>query len=146
MKQTIHGRKYDTETAEALVGWGNGCYGHDPHRCYETLYRKGSGEFFLHGEGGAMSKYAQNLGNNQWQGEEVLIPLTYEAAKQWTAEKGTAEEYELIFGETQGKRKTITVTLAAEAAATLQSMAARDGSSLAECVEKLIRAAVEQSA
>lgn len=52
MIKIINKRKYDTSMAEELL-----CYasGHDNTRFRyysETLYRKRTGEYFLHGEGG----------------------------------------------------------------------------------------------
>ena len=63
MKMIIHGKKYDTETAinRAYFNNGIGCY--DSCWFEETLFQKMNGEFFLHGRGGAMSKYFELSGN-----------------------------------------------------------------------------------
>ena len=52
MKQIINGKKYDTETAERLACEDAGLPVNDFAYWCEELYRKKTGEFFLHGEGG----------------------------------------------------------------------------------------------
>ena len=55
MRKNIDRKMYDTETAELLASSSNG-YGHGDFRYMEEqLYRKKTGEFFLYGEGGALS-------------------------------------------------------------------------------------------
>ena len=58
MKKIINGRLYDTDTAILIGYWDNGYGAGDFHKCYEELYRKKNGEFFLYGSGGAMTVYA----------------------------------------------------------------------------------------
>ena len=65
MKKIINGKKYDTDTAQELASWDNGGGWRDFHHCEETLYRKKTGEFFLFGEGGPMTKYAVSTGQTQ---------------------------------------------------------------------------------
>lgn len=98
MKKIINGKRYDTETAEALGEWDNGHYGRDFERCSETLYRKKNGEFFLHGEGGALSRYAKYYGGNVSGGEQIIV-MTYAEAQGWAEEHLEADRYEAIFGE-----------------------------------------------
>ena len=98
MKKIINGRMYNTETAKACGEWSNGYYTNDFSYCAETLYRKKTGEFFLFGEGGAMSKYSERCGDMRGYGEQI-IPLTEEAARAWAEKRLTAEEYIGVFGE-----------------------------------------------
>lgn len=98
MKKIIGGKKYDTNTAECVGSWDNGLNSGDFNNCSEDLYRKKTGEFFLHGEGGANSKYSKSNGNSSW-GSSDIIPLSIEEAKQWFEDYGDADEYEAIFGE-----------------------------------------------
>lgn len=93
MKRIINNKVYDTETARNVGAWDNGKYGNDFGRLSETLYQKKTGEFFLYGEGGPMTKYAKSAGNNSWSGGEEIIPLTVEAARTWAEEHLTADEY-----------------------------------------------------
>jgi len=97
MKKIIGNKKYDTDTAK-LIGSISYGYPSDLNYWNEELYQKKTGEFFLYGVGGPMSKYAHRIGQNEWSGGEELFPLTPEEAKRWTEEHLTAEEYEEIFG------------------------------------------------
>ena len=98
MKKIINGRMYNTETAKMVGEWNNGRYG-DFGYCSESLYQKKTGEFFLYGEGGPMSKYVVSCGSNSWGGGEMITPLNEKEAKQWSEHHITADEYENIFGE-----------------------------------------------
>ena len=70
MKKILGGKKYDTETARMVGNYWNGNSGFG--KCYEALYCKRTGEFFLYGEGGPMSKYGVAYGDNEWgYGEEI---------------------------------------------------------------------------
>ena len=100
MKKIINGKKYDTDTAKAVGTWDNGRSGRDFSHCAETLYRKRTGEYFLYGVGGPMSKYSQSNGNTTSGGEDIR-PLTEAEARKWAEEKLTAGEYEEIFGEVE---------------------------------------------
>lgn len=97
MKKIINGKRYDTDTATLI---GNAGYGHPGDFEYweENLYRKKTGEFFIHGEGGAMSKYSRKTGQNEWSGGEEIRPLTLREAQDWAEKYLDADEYEEIFG------------------------------------------------
>ena len=99
MKKIINGKKYNTETAESVAEWDNGLGYGDFGRCAETLYRKRTGEFFVHGRGGARTQYAERCGNNCWCGGEDITPMTEEEAREWCEGKTDADTYEAIFGE-----------------------------------------------
>ena len=75
MKKVISGRRYDTDTAKKV---GEASYSNcsDFHYWSEELYRKKTGEYFLFGEGGALSKYQQEVGQNEWTGGKEIIPLS----------------------------------------------------------------------
>lgn len=99
MKKIINGKKYDTETAQMVGVWDNNLMYNNFSYCAELLYRKHTGEFFLHGKGGAMSKYAVSCGDNSWRGGEKIIPLSEDEACKWAEEHLDWNEYEEIFGE-----------------------------------------------
>jgi len=86
MKRILNMKRYDTETSEVIAKWDNGGHRGDFHRCEETLYRTRNGNWFLHGEGGALSPYAENCeaGRSTEAGEE-LIAFTAEEAATWLA-------------------------------------------------------------
>lgn len=81
MKKTIDGIHYDTKNATAIGTAGTlGLLSH----WEATLYRTpGSKRFFLVGEGGPMTRFAQSAGYNSWIDGEDLIPLIDEQALQW---------------------------------------------------------------
>ena len=98
MKKIINGRMYDTETAEKIEEWDNGMYGNDFRACEETLYKKKTGEYFIYGHGGALSKYSISCGNGST-GSSDIIPLTEDEAKNWMETKGDPDVYLEEFGE-----------------------------------------------
>lgn len=95
MKKIINGKKYNTETATCV---GRFSYRGGFDYVEEFLYKKKTGEFFIYGEGGADSKYAQSISYNEWCGGEKIIPITIERAKRWAEEHMDADEYESVFG------------------------------------------------
>lgn len=99
MKKIINGKKYDTDTAKMVLSWGNNHNGFT--YCHEELYLKKTGEFFLYGSGGPMSRYAQSCGDNCTSGGSEIIPLTEKKARKWVEEHGDADDYEEIFGEVE---------------------------------------------
>lgn len=101
MIEIIRGRKYNTETAEMVAEYATYDRRKSDLSYYEEeLYKKKTGEFFLHGMGGPMTKYAVAVGNAYSDGEKI-IPLTEEQAKEWVERYMDAEDYEEIFGEVE---------------------------------------------
>lgn len=100
MKKIINGKKYNTETAEEVGNWNNGLSVSDFNHCSEHLYKKKTGEYFLHGSGGALTKYSERVGDMFGGGEEI-IPLSEAEAKKWAEVHISVEEYEEIFGEVE---------------------------------------------
>lgn len=99
MKKIINGKMYNTGTAKPIYLYTNGLPESDFNSCKEFLYRKTTGEYFLHGWGGAMSKYSEQCGSNTWSGGEEITPLTEEEAKLWTELHADADTYIEEFGE-----------------------------------------------
>ena len=140
MKKIINGRKYDTDTATLIGEWSDG-YPRDFRYQCETLYRKRTGEFFLHGEGGAMSKYAVSHGDNSWSGGEEIIPLSYDRAREWAEKHLDADDYEAAFGEVSedgDESVMLSVRVPASVKATLDRLASQSGRSKAEIVADAI--------
>ena len=98
MKKVIDGRLCNTETAKELGIWSNDLNQGDFDRCAETLYLTKSGQYFVHGNGGARSKYAERHGN-MWGGGEDIYLLTRTEAMKWAEEHLGADEYTAAFGE-----------------------------------------------
>lgn len=79
MKKIIKGKTYNTETAK-LIAYNRA--GENEKMWEETLYRKKSGEFFLHGRGGSRTWYLV-VKNGKLMGSEQIIPLTKGNAIKW---------------------------------------------------------------
>ena len=99
MKKIINGKMYNTETAKKIGWWSNGASYSDFNRIEEALYLKKTGEYFLFGEGGPMTGYAESCGDNCWSGGSAIRPMTEEQAKRWAEKKLDADEYIAAFGE-----------------------------------------------
>jgi len=97
MRKVIKGKLYDTDTAARIADWSDG-YPRDFGYTHETLYRKRTGEYFLHGAGGPSSPYAKSCGQNQWMGGEAIRPFTCSEAKAWMEQRADADDYEREFG------------------------------------------------
>lgn len=100
MVKIINGRKYSTDTAKWI---GNGSYSHPGDFDYwsEDLYRKKTGEFFIHGEGGARSRYSRQVEQNTWSGSSRIVPITIDEAKAWCEKYLDAEKYIGLFGDVE---------------------------------------------
>ena len=128
MKKIINGKLYSTETAEHIGMWNNGYYTNDFNYCSEYLYRKKTGEFFLHGEGHALSIYASHEGNSSGWGEQI-IPMTYQEAQEWAEKHLTGDEYEEIFGDVSEdkSRVSLNISMTAAEAEIIKRNAAQEG-------------------
>lgn len=140
MKKIINGKKYDTATAEKLGFFDNNELGFASVE--ETLYRKRTGEFFLLGEGGPMSRYAETIGANEWSGGSRIMPMTWDEARKWAEEHLSADDYEGIFGEVaEDDSKTVmSVRISAAALEKAKREASKSGSTLSALVEAAIAA------
>ena len=111
MKKVIDGKRYDTDSARKMGERSGGQYG-DLNWISETLYRKSTGEYFLHGQGGANTRYAVAIGAQSWSGGEKIFPLSLEEAKEWASENLDGDTYEEIFGTgDDDSKKTVTFSL-----------------------------------
>jgi len=89
MVKVIGEKVYNTNMAKYIGKMSNESYS-------ESLYlKKNANEYFLHGQGDAMSKYAFCVGDFLEQGENI-IPLSIKDAREWAKSNFTGEEYERI--------------------------------------------------
>ena len=140
MKKIIKGKVYDTDTAKQVGScWWNDAPTGDFASVNETLFVKKTGEYFLDGEGGPMTKYAVRDGSN-WSSGQELIPLAIEEAREWAEEKLTADEYESEFGAIveDDSKKVVSMYLALSTVERLKRMAAERGTSIGDVVEQSI--------
>lgn len=140
MKKIINGRRYDTDSARELATFFCGGSRSDFHWWRETLYRKNTGEYFLHGEGGPASKYAEAVGLNEWTGGERIMPLSLEEAQKWAEDHLDGDEYEEIFGavEEDVSKRTVTFSLTEKTIEKIARMAAEKNISKSEVIERLL--------
>lgn len=100
MKKIINKKIYDTDTAKEIANYSNGYSWGNYYHVHETLYRKKTGEFFLHGCGGAMTEYS-NFKYGCWSGGERIVPLTEQETKVWVTAFCDADTYITLFGEVE---------------------------------------------
>lgn len=140
MKKVIKYKVYDTSTAKLIGEYEPNPYRNDLHYFCETLYQKKTGEFFIHGEGNAASKYGKSCGQNEWCGGEKIIPLTFKQAQEWTEDHLDGDKYSEIFGEPDEDSEDVVlgISVSANAAAKLKQTAAKNGITQKEQLERWI--------
>ena len=139
MKKIINGRRYDTDTARELASDSYSNYT-DFNYWEETLYRKNTGEYFLHGKGGANTQYAVAVDTNSWRGGERIMPLTIREAQEWAEKHLDGNEYEKIFGTVEEGKKVVTFSLDAETVEKIARGAAALGISKSDFIAKCVDA------
>ena len=139
MNKIINGKRYDTDRA-SLVGEDSYSNSRDFNHWYEALYQKRTGEFFLYGEGGPMSKYAETIGQNEWSGGEKIMPLSVEAAKKWAEEHLTGDEYEKIFSvdDEDGEKTVTSFSLKTSTVKRLRAMAEASSRTMGDVIDDLV--------
>ncbi|MFO7657482.1 MAG: hypothetical protein R6W78_10470 [Bacteroidales bacterium] len=82
MKKVIEKKSYNTETATLVAEYWNGLASNDFRHLTEDLYLTEKGQWFLHGSGGAMTKYSESNGNSTWGSSDIIL-LTASEAYNW---------------------------------------------------------------
>lgn len=100
MKKIINGMRYDTEKSILVGEYHTPGIGTNDFRYWEaSLYKTPrSGQFFLAGEGHAMTRFAGNYGDSQGWGEG-LFPMAKDEALAWAEQYLDAETIEKHFGD-----------------------------------------------
>jgi hypothetical protein len=144
MRKIINGRTYNTATSKKIGAWDNGHYTNDFAYCSEDLYKNTKGAYFLHGEGGALSKYATRSGNNSGWGEEI-IPMTAQEAQEWAEEHLDGEEVEAEFGTQEEaapsdlvNRERVNLTIDTELMSRLREYSKTSGVPMSRLIDKAI--------
>ena len=128
MKRHINNLLYDTDTAKPLGAWDNAQAPTALAYVCETLYRKKTGEYFLHGESGPEGRYGAS--------GEVIRPLTLDEARAWAEANLTDDEYAAAFTPQQSSVKdTILLSLRPATKARLIKMREETGKSISQLVE-----------
>ncbi len=99
MKRIINGKRYNTNTATRLHEYQSP-YAHNDFNFFrESLYRTEKENYFLAGEGGALTRYGQAEGGGGMQGGEGIRPITKKEAMKWLEEHDGETVLEEEFGD-----------------------------------------------
>lgn len=141
MKKIIKNRLYDTTTATEIAHHSTPVSTSDFSYTRETLYRKRTGEYFIHGEGGALSRYASRDYDGMTWGEDIL-PLAYDTAREWAERYMDVDAYQDEFGTVaeDDSRTVMSLSVRADTADMVRRAAAAAGCSISEYVERALRA------
>ena len=81
MYRIIAGKRYDTNAADFIASVSVSDQ-EAANKATESLYKKKTGEYFLHGVGGPLSRWGHST-RQGWTDGESIRPLTVEQAQQW---------------------------------------------------------------
>ncbi len=98
MKKIISGKMYNTETASEVASISSYQSQSDFNWYEEILYKKTTGEYFLWGHGGPMTKYAEACDGGGYTGGSNIFPLSKEEVLEWGEMNMDADKYEAEFG------------------------------------------------
>lgn len=83
MIKVIDGKRYNTETAELVFSYWNGCSRSDFRFRTKHLHRTAKGVWFFHHDGGALSDMAVSVGSNGRGGSESIEVADSEDARRF---------------------------------------------------------------
>ena len=99
MKTRMNGKTYNTDTARRVGRWSNDLPTGDFKHRTEELYLKRTGEFFLYGEGGAATMFADCGEDDSTSFGRHIRPVSRGKARIWARHHLSEDEYVAIFGE-----------------------------------------------
>lgn len=111
MKTVINGKRYDTDKATLVASYESDISVEASHRIKEALYRKRTGEYFLHGQGGDESEYREYRGMNAWRGGERIIPMTIAEAEAWSEIRLSEDERRSVFGSEDDDAEPVVIVV-----------------------------------
>lgn len=126
MKKVIKNKVYDTNTAKKLgMRWIGAEYSRSG---WEELFHKKTGEFFT-----LYHSYSDN--------SERIDPITYDEAQSWAEEHLEGDDYIRIFGEPEedSTKSALNIYIRNDTAAKLKAEAGRQGVSIGELIEKMMK-------
>jgi hypothetical protein len=97
MKQIINRVLYDTDKAEKVAEYWNGCSQSDFNYLFEELYVTKNGRYFIAGVGGASSKYSETVPSGGWTGGSRIKPISNEEVIEWLEDAGEYSKLEELF-------------------------------------------------
>ena len=143
MKKIINGRRYDTQTAKLVGQTSYGIPG-GLNYWWERLYRKRTGEFFLQGNGGPMSKYSERTGENEWGYGHKIRPLSLKEAQVWVEKHLDADIYEEIFGRVSEGKVQAATWVSEDVKGQIDDLRKEKGLTLVEIIEAGVKALSEK--
>lgn len=126
MKKVINNKVYDTTTAKKLgMRWIGAEFSRSG---WEELYHKKTGEFFT-----LYHSYSDN--------SERIEPITYDAAQHWAEEHLDGDDCIRIFGEPEedSTKSALNIYIRNDTAAKLKAESGRQGVSIGELIERLMK-------
>lgn len=140
MKKVIKGKLYDTDKAAEVAEWSDGSPS-DFRYIEETLYRKRTGEYFIYGYGGPMTRYSERVGDAYGYGS-TIVPISYDEARAWGEEHMDAGGWQAEFGPAEdaapGSVAHIHATVSETAKRMLETECKRTGESRSAVIERLL--------
>ena len=139
MQRRIKTQMYDTNTARLIGEYINHINDETVH---ETLYKKRTGEYFLHIK-------PKKSDNNVFSIQESIQPISYAKAKEWFKKANKTDKdlatdnvynYEFGIPAKSEEREMTTIKLSRLAKRKLERMSIKQGISQSEIIEKLILA------
>ena len=138
MRRVIRGKMYNTDSAKKVGEDYNNVPTNDFTFWEEDLYRKRTGEFFLHCFGGPLSKHGEHSSDGSAGWGERIVPLSIERAKEWAENHLSGEEYEKIFEVAEEGNITISACLSPAAIEKLAQLAQTQARTKSAMIEHLI--------
>lgn len=86
MQQVINRTLYDTESSERIARYAGNTDPSDFYFLIEELYKTAAGDYFIHGQGGAQTKYAKRVSGGRT-GSEEIREVTEEEALEWCEDR-----------------------------------------------------------
>lgn len=101
MKKVINGKLYNTDGSTLIGSWDNGLGTSDFNCCEEALFKSPKGQFFLHGQGHGLTRWASRHGNASGWGEDIVL-LTEAEALEWAERHLSADDIAWAFKVEEG--------------------------------------------
>lgn len=93
MKKVIKGKTYNTRTAVLIVTAIRKLPSSHPYHQCEVLYKIETGEYFIHGSGGAMTRYSKFHNKKRHAGNPNIRPITKLQADYWIKSRKNKNYY-----------------------------------------------------
>lgn len=139
MRKVINGKVYDTGTAKLVAEWDNGEQFGSFASVEYGLYRKKTGEFFLHVWGGAATRWAA-VRDGRTKAAEHVVLVSYDEAREFAERHADVDMYGEVFGFAEDEA-TVTVTVRgvdSMAKALLDAEASRTGRTLGDVLSECV--------